>query len=145
MTDATSSGSVPIAMLIGDPVAKISPTATLHEVADALVSAGVGALVVAEGGGADAIVSERDLVGALADRRDPAATRATDIAHSTLIWCDVEATVAEVAAEMMDRYVRHVLVEEDGRLVGVVSARDLLGIYAAGDMAEEDETGPGST
>jgi CBS domain-containing protein len=34
---------------------------------------------------------------------------------------------------MMDRYVRHVLVESDGRLVGVVSARDLLGAYVASD------------
>ena len=31
---------------------------------------------------------------------------------------------------MMEEYVRHVLLEEDGRLVGIVSARDLLGAYA---------------
>jgi CBS domain-containing protein len=41
--------------------------------------------------------------------------------------------VAEVATEMMTAYVRHVLVEEDGRLVGVISVRDLLGVYASGD------------
>jgi CBS domain-containing protein len=49
------------------------------------------------------------------------------------VWWDAEATVPEVAAEMMTAYVRHVLVEADGRLVGVVSARDLLGVYASGD------------
>jgi len=43
-----------------------------------------------------------------------------------------------VANEMMDRYVRHVLVEEDGRLVGVVSARDLLGVYATGAAAGDE-------
>jgi CBS domain-containing protein len=32
---------------------------------------------------------------------------------------------------MMAEYVRHVLVGEDDRLVGVVSARDLLGAYAS--------------
>ena len=31
---------------------------------------------------------------------------------------------------MMEQYVRHVLLEEEGRLVGIVSARDLLGVYA---------------
>jgi CBS domain-containing protein len=31
---------------------------------------------------------------------------------------------------MMEQYVRHVLLEEEGRLVGIVSARDLLGAYA---------------
>lgn len=125
-------------MLIGDPVATVAPEATLLEVADALASAGVGALVVGDGEKADAIVSERDLVSALAERRDPGTTRARDVAHSTLVWCDAEATVAEVAAKMMDSYVRHVLVEEDGRLVGVVSARDLLGVYAAADIGEEE-------
>ena len=58
------------------------------------------------------------------------------------MWCDGEAPVAEVAEQMMEHYVRHVLVEEDGRLVGVVSARDLLGAYAGADMADmEDEAG----
>ena len=30
----------------------------------------------------------------------------------------------------MEQYVRHVLLEEEGRLVGIVSARDLPGAYA---------------
>jgi CBS domain-containing protein len=34
---------------------------------------------------------------------------------------------------MLEHYVRHVLVEEEGQLVGVVSARDLLGAYVTGD------------
>jgi CBS domain-containing protein len=38
---------------------------------------------------------------------------------------------------MMEHYVRHVLLEEDGRLVGIVSMRDLLGAYAAADAADE--------
>jgi CBS domain-containing protein len=139
MTRAANAGSMLVSFLIGDSVARVSPSATLHEVADALVAAGVGALVVGEGDGADAIVSERDLVGALAERRDPATTTAGDIAHTTLVWCDAEATVAEVAAEMMDRYVRHVLVEEDGRLVGIVSARDVLGAYAAADVSDAED------
>jgi CBS domain-containing protein len=40
---------------------------------------------------------------------------------------------------MMDRYVRHVLVEEDGSLVGIVSARDVLGAYAAADVDDEED------
>jgi CBS domain-containing protein len=30
----------------------------------------------------------------------------------------------------MEEYVRHVLLEVDGQLTGIVSARDLLGAYA---------------
>jgi signal-transduction protein with cAMP-binding, CBS, and nucleotidyltransferase domain len=32
---------------------------------------------------------------------------------------------------MMDRYIRHILVQRDGVLTGIVSARDLLGVYCA--------------
>lgn len=37
---------------------------------------------------------------------------------------------------MMEHYVRHVLVEHDGRLVGIVSARDVLGAYVSADAAD---------
>jgi CBS domain-containing protein len=139
MTTEVSPGFDAVSLLIGAPVAMVAPDATLHEVSDAMVAASVGALVVREedGDGAAGIVSERDIVGSLAKRCDPATTRARDIAHTTLVWCDAEATVAEVAARMMDCYVRHVLVEAGGRLVGIVSARDLLGTYASADMATE--------
>ena len=36
---------------------------------------------------------------------------------------------------MSERFIRHVLVERAGKLVGIVSARDLLGFYASEDVA----------
>ena len=125
----------PVSTLVAAPVAKVAPEATLFEVADAMKAASVGALLVSESDGAAGIVSERDIVHALAGRRDPATTTARDVSSTTLVWCDREATIAEVAEEMMECYVRHVLVEDRGRLVGIVSARDLLGAYASADMS----------
>ena len=61
---------------------------------------------------------------------NPAAVPAARVASTKLVWCGAEATVNQAAARMMDRYIRHVLVERDGVLVGIVSARDLLGVYA---------------
>lgn len=121
----------PVASLTGETVARIAPDANLFEIADALTAGTVGVLVVGAGDDVDGIVSERDLVQALADRCDLGGTRAVDIAHRELVWCDATATIGAVATEMMEHYIRHVLVEDDGRLVGIVSARDLLGAYAA--------------
>jgi CBS domain-containing protein len=129
-------GSTSVSTLIGTPVVGVGPDANLHEVADAMVAAGVGALILTDGNpdGAAGIVTERDIVRALAGGCDPATTRARDIANTTLVWCDAEATVTEVAGRMMECYIRHVLVERGGRLVGIVSARDLLGDYVSGFM-----------
>jgi CBS domain-containing protein len=120
-----------VAALVGDEVIFVAPEANLVEVADALTRNDIGALAVGDGDRPVAILSERDVVHAVAGGRSLEATRAIDIANTALVWCDARATTREVASEMMDRYVRHVLVESDGRLVGIVSARDLLGFYAS--------------
>jgi CBS domain-containing protein len=138
MTPTTTAAAMPVSSLVGSPVADIRPDASLVEVALGLQTAGVGALVVRDGDVPEGIISERDLVGAIAEGRDLAMTRAGEIAQDTLVWCDAEATVGEVATEMLDNYVRHVLVEDEGRLVGVVSARDLLGVYAT-ETADFDQ------
>ena len=124
---------MPVSPYVADNVAHIAPDASLLEVADALASGDVGALAVGEPGEVVGVVSERDLIGALTKRLAFDTTRAIDVATTELVWCDASATIAEVATEMMEHYVRHVLVEDDGRLVGVVSARDLLGAYAAAE------------
>ena len=133
--DTTTVGSMPVGALIGGPVTRVDPDMPVTEVAQALTTGGIGAVVVGDGDTVSGIVSERDVTHAVAAGLDLAATSAIDIAHTSLLWCDLTATVAEVASEMMDQWVRHILVEEDGQLVGIVSARDLLGVYAT---AEEE-------
>jgi CBS domain-containing protein len=125
-------GARPVSPLVSDTVTWISPEASLLDVAAELSSSDIGALVVGDGRTATGMISERDVVHALAAGREPATTRAADVATTALLWCDAEATIGEVASEMMENYVRHLLVEDEGRLIGVVSARDLLGAYAAG-------------
>jgi CBS domain-containing protein len=136
----TNVGALPVSTLAADVVARVAEDANLWEIAEALVEADVGALAVVVDDEEDVqgVVSERDLVRALATRQDPSSTTARAIAHTRLVWCDADSTVAEVAEQMMERYVRHVLVEHDGRVAGIVSARDLLGAYAAAEVPDED-------
>jgi CBS domain-containing protein len=133
----TNVGALPVTAFAADVVARVAGDANLWQIAEALVEADVGALAVGPGHEVKGIVSERDVVRALAAHRDPTSTTATEIAHTHLVWCDAESTVAEVAEEMMEHYVRHVFIETRGRLVGIVSARDLLGAYAAAETPEQ--------
>ena len=134
MATSENGGSTPITELVENSVVTVSPESSLEVAADLLVQGEIGALVVKGPGGVAGVLSERDLVRAIAERRDLAATTVGEIAHTNLVWCDSTATVVEVAAEMMEHYVRHVLVETGGRFTGIVSARDLLGAYTSADM-----------
>lgn len=131
MSGAPSAGSIPISSVTGDPVVRVAADATVSDAARALAAGDVGAVVVGADARPTALVSERDIVRAVAAGHDPAGIPAIDIASTKLVWCGAEATIAQVAIRMMEHYIRHVLIERDGALVGIVSARDLLGVYSA--------------
>jgi CBS domain-containing protein len=130
-----SGGGAGVTIVAADNIATVAATATLQEVAEELVKDEVGLLVVGSRRDVRGVISERDIVRAMATGLDPRTTVVTDVASARLVWCDSTATVAEAAALMMEEYVRHVLLEHEGHLVGIVSARDLLGAYLT---AEEE-------
>lgn len=130
MIDIPSVGSTPVYTVTGDPVVRLHADATVADVAKAIVDGQIGAVVIGDGAPVG-MVSERDVVRVVAAGKDPAAVRAVDVASTKLVWCAADETVDEVAVRMMDHYIRHVLVERDGELLGIVSARDLLGVYGA--------------
>ncbi len=127
----TGPEDMPVSALVGDAVERVSPTDTLVEVARRLTEAEIGLVAVGEGDRPAGVVSERDIVRAVAEGRDLSATTAAEIAHTELAWVEPTATVHEVATEMMSNWVRHVLVGTDGTMVGIVSVRDLVGAYAS--------------
>lgn len=131
VTDISSPGSIRISAITGDPVARVAADATVADVAMAMAAIDVGAVVVGDDERPAALVSERDVVRVVAAGKNPATVPAAEVASTNLVWCDAEASVDQVATRMMDRYIRHILVQRDGVLVGIVSARDLLGVYSS--------------
>jgi CBS domain-containing protein len=122
-------GEASVRVYTADVVAVVPGDASVLGAAKELVADEVGLLVVGTEDHIEGVVSERDIVRALAHGVDLASTPVRDIATNKVVLGDATATVAEIAELMMQRYIRHVLVEEDGVVVGVVSARDLLGAY----------------
>ncbi len=139
MHETRLAGDTPVSALMADIVVKVPSTATVLDAADALSAGDVGLVAVMERGKVLGVVSERDVISAVAHRRPLDTTLAIDVATKDLAWCDVEATVTEVANEMSERFIRHVLVERGGKLVGIVSGRDLLGFYASEDVEPTDD------
>jgi CBS domain-containing protein len=115
---------------MSDEILALDPDTTLRQAAVALEEAGVGCLVVGTAENVEGVVSERDILRAVADGVDLDATPVREVESRHLMWATTDSTVEEVVDEMMGNYVRHVLVGEDHRLVGMVSIRDVLAAYA---------------
>jgi CBS domain-containing protein len=122
--------SAPVRLYSSDDLIRIGPDATLHQIAQRLSAEGVGALVVIDGGRVLGVISERDVIRAVAAGKDLDSTTAADLDARDVVTCTPDTTVQAAAALMMEHYVRHLLVQDRNGPVGMVSARDLLGAYA---------------
>jgi CBS domain-containing protein len=118
-----------VRLFVSDDLIRIEPDATLREIAERLTAEGVGALVVTESDRVTGIISERDVVRAIAAGKDLDSTTASDVQTRGVVTCMAYATVEAAAQLMMEHYVRHLLVEDSNGPIGMVSARDLLGAY----------------
>jgi CBS domain-containing protein len=119
-------------------------TVTARE-SDTLLQAGrrmarhnISALPVLRAGEITGILTERDLAHALIERADPTVARVRD--HMTVqpITVDPQMESADVARQMMTLGVRHLPVVRNGKLAGMVSARDLLLLEAWSPLAGSD-------
>jgi CBS domain-containing protein len=112
----------------GSAVATIRQDETVGAAVTALVSGNIGALVASDDGEhVDGIISERDIVHALADH-GPGLLSLTvaEVMTRPVVTCDPTESVAELMAEMTNRRIRHLPVVRDGRLCGIVSIGDVV-------------------
>lgn len=123
--------SASVSTYMSDEVVTVAPDATLHEVAATISEESVGLVVIGSKEDVRGVVSERDIARAVGRGADLDAETAGDLEQSSLVWATVDSTIAGVANEMMEGYVRHVLVGDDGGLVGIVSMRDVIIALAA--------------
>jgi CBS domain-containing protein len=112
--------------LVLRPIVTIGPDETLLSAARAMRSSNISSLVVNEPTNPVMIVTERDLAHAIADGLDPDALVAT-VASVSPLTITAGATAVEAATRMLREGVRHLVVTQGNRAVGVVSIRDLLG------------------
>ncbi|OYX57468.1 MAG: inosine-5-monophosphate dehydrogenase [Brevundimonas subvibrioides] len=111
----------------GGDVFSIAPDITLSDACAELDSRRVGALIVCDGDRVVGVISERDVVKAVA--ADGAAGLARPVsAYMTrdVVFAEPGETVAILMGRMTDRRIRHLPVLKDNRLSGVISIGDVV-------------------
>jgi CBS domain-containing protein len=116
----------PIRRIMARQPVGVSPAATLREVARELADDEIGAVLVESPGGTVGLVSERDLIGAVAAGNDLDDRQVADLMSTDLVTARPDDNIGSVAALMGSAGVRHILVTAGAIVVGLVSVRDVL-------------------
>jgi CBS domain-containing protein len=117
----------PLALLMHRDIQQILPKATLREAAQQMRDKRVGSLLVGEGEKQVGIVSETDFVRkGMAEGLNPDTTRVESIMSQPIISIDIDKTAREANDLMATKGIRHLAVKDKGKIVGVISVRDLV-------------------
>jgi CBS domain-containing protein len=90
-----------------------------------------GSLLVTADGRLTGIITERDLLRAVALGADPDRSSVDEVMTADPFTVPPDMPLQEAAREMAVRWIRHLPVVEDGQILGVVSMRDVTGVFAA--------------
>ncbi|MDX2309525.1 MAG: CBS domain-containing protein [Hyphomicrobium sp.] len=117
----------------GRSVTTVRPDAVLSEVVQKLHAKRIGAIVVVgEHGSVEGIISERDVIRAVAERGAAALTEVVSrYMTRSVVSCGETAIVEELMETMTAGRFRHLPVIEDGSLVGIISIGDVVKNHVA--------------
>jgi CBS domain-containing protein len=112
----------------GSRVIAVNPSDTIATLCECLREKRIGAAIVSSDGETiDGVITERDVAFGLAvHKSDLHALPVSALMTKAVITCSPGDSVALVASTMLARNIRHLPVEEQGRIVGMISIRDVL-------------------
>jgi CBS domain-containing protein len=107
-------------------VATAKPDDPLITAAKTMLQRKIGCVVVIDQDKVVGIVTESDLVRCAALGHDPNHTLVKEIMTSPGVTCTPDAPVEEAYAHMRRNKIRHLPIVDDGRLLGIVTMKDLI-------------------
>lgn len=117
----------PLALLMNREIQQISPKATLREAACRMRDKRIGSLIIGEGEESVGIISETDFVRkAIAEGLNLDTTPVESLMSKPIVTIDIDKTAKEANDLMATKGIRHLAITDRGKIVGVISVRDLV-------------------
>lgn len=105
----------------------ISPNTSIYDAAKKMRDGKIGSIIVTKNSKVVGIVTERDLVRrVLAEYRDPQTISINNIMTTQVITISPEANIADSAHLMRKKGIRRLTVQQEGKLVGIITTNDLI-------------------
>jgi signal-transduction protein with cAMP-binding, CBS, and nucleotidyltransferase domain len=112
---------------MSETVLTIGPSHTLREAAEVMCRRNVGAAVVLDPDApGPSVITERDILQAVAGGEDPNRELVSNHLTSNLILAAPDWSLERAAATMVRGRFRHLVVYEGGQLAGILSMRDIM-------------------
>jgi len=108
-----------------------SASDSLRSAAERMWRQQTGSLLITDNGQLTGIITERDVLRAVALGADPDRSTVDEAMTAEVFTVPPDMPLQEAAKEMATRWIRHLPVVAEGRLLGVVGMRDITGIFAA--------------
>jgi len=114
-------------VVAGRTVYLLTPSMTVAEAAAYMAARKVGAVAVVDASGLAGLFSERDLLKRVVTAgRDPRSTLISEVMSTQLLTADTEESFESCLARMKQAGIRHLPVLDHGKLLGMVTMRDLM-------------------
>jgi CBS domain-containing protein len=107
-------------------VVAVGPAQSLRDAAQLMAKHRVGSAVVQDAEQLVGILTERDVLNAVASGTAPDEVSVQEIMTADVVTVGPDWDLVEAAGEMARRRIRHLVVYEGGQLLGVLSVRDVL-------------------
>ncbi|MBI3803656.1 MAG: CBS domain-containing protein [Nitrospirae bacterium] len=118
---------VPVKLVMTKKVLKVKPGTKVKKVAEMMESKGVGSVLIADEEGYAGIITDADIVRrVVAEGLDPETTPVEKVMTTPLLAIEADRSVVDANDIMDQERIRHLGVIEHGKIIGVISVRDLL-------------------
>ena len=109
------------------PLVSVGPQTTVFEAVRTMHDEGIGAVAIMEGEALRGIFSERDvMLRVVLENRDPKRTSIADVMTSPVETIRRDSAADDALKMMLDKHIRHLPVVENGKIVAMLSIRNLL-------------------
>jgi CBS domain-containing protein len=117
---------VKLSDIMARDIVSVPPSASIKDTAETLLKRGISSVVIKKGEEIVGIVTDRDFVKLALYEKNSAC--AEEIMSSDLITIDPETDLIGAVKLMGKHKIRHLLVKESDKIIGIVSLRDILKI-----------------
>ncbi len=117
-------------------VISIDSSMTVKDAATMMDDTNVGCVVITRGNAPIGIITERDFVKRIVSQEMDLATPLADVMSFPLITVDSEDTIWDAAEIMKKNKIHKVPVQDDGKLVGIITTTDIVKICSMGSDTE---------